>query len=63
MESKFQKLDKIFRTEVHEHSEEIDPGYELSWRSVIIGWALGKGLDAEAARIFADHIRYNTDMG
>jgi len=52
-----------FITEVHFRAKEIDPDNEYDWRDLTYGWALGKGIEPEAAAEFALFIRYSTDLG
>jgi len=51
----FAKVDKLAAT--------IDPGDEEDWGSLILGFALGKGLTVDEAHQFANHIRTETVLG
>lgn len=55
-------LDEEFR-KVSDKSRRIDPGDELDWYSLVVGWALAKGLGPQQAQDYACHVRYHTDMG
>lgn len=50
-----------FKTEVSDRSSEIDP--EETWSSLILGWAIAKGLTPIQAQAFSIFIRYHTDLG
>jgi len=63
MNSKYEELIPLFKTECHYCSEEIDEYNEEDWRSLTIGWAIAKGLSPKEARDFARHIRYDTELG
>jgi len=52
----------LFKKEVTDYSDSIDPEGEEHWRSLTIGWAVAKGLEPEAAREFAIYVRYETDL-
>lgn len=56
-------LVKSFKVEVSDKANAIDPSQEEDWKSLTLGWALGKGLDPQTAMEFAIHIRYQTDLG
>lgn len=57
------ELTELFRKEVHDRGELIDPEDELDWLALTFGWALGRGLSPKEAREFAIYIRYNTTLG
>ena len=63
MKSRFKELATLFKEEVHDRGEEIDPAYKMCWRTLTIGWALGKGLDVDSAKSFSTYIEYQTDLG
>lgn len=46
---------------VYAHASIIDPESEEHWGSMVLGWALAKGLTPEQARNFANHVRYRTE--
>lgn len=52
----------LFKKEVHDLADDVDPSFEEDWKSLTIGWAIAKGLEPEAAREFAIYVRYNTDL-
>lgn len=62
-EDKLEHYTKMFKTECHDRSKEIDYSQEQDWYSLTLGWAIGKGLEPEEAHDFALHIRYHTDLG
>lgn len=57
------QLIDLWKSEVFDKANEIDPDNERDWYSLCVGWMIGKGYDAETATDFARHIRYNTDLG
>lgn len=61
--AEYEILTKQFETEVDNLSEEVDPNDEQDWYSLSLGWAIGKGLTPEHAIDFAEHIRWDTDLG
>lgn len=63
MSDTMQSWAQQFRTEVWTKSNEIDPGDERDWRSLTLGWALGRGMNPKDADSFSRYIRYETDMG
>jgi len=60
---KKEEFSRLFKEEVSEKSKEIDPCNEQDWFSLTLGWAIGRGLDIDAAKEFAIYIRYKTDLG
>jgi len=56
-------FEPLFKVEVYDKGDEVDPGGEFCWRSLTVGWALAKGLSPESAYEFANHIRYHTELG
>ena len=46
---KVKPIIKAWTTEVCTHSSQIDPSNELHWRSLFIGFAIGKGLSLKEA--------------
>ena len=58
-----EQLTQLFKIEVHDRANEVDPSKSEHWGSLILGWAIGKGLEPESAYEFATHIRYHTDLG
>lgn len=69
LSDKQQTLVTIWQVEINRDKEkikEIDssgPSGTEDWYSLCVGWALGKGLNPVEAHEFAQHIRYNTNMG
>jgi len=57
-----QQLIELLKKEVDDKSKEIDPNNEFDWYSLVIGWAIAKGLSPEEAIEFSTHIRYKTDL-
>jgi hypothetical protein len=57
------ELEKLFKIECHDRSDEIDPFQSFDWLGLTVGWAVAKGLDPEKANAFAIHIRYSTTLG
>ena len=55
-------LIELFKKEVTDRSEEVDPCEEEHWGSLTLGWAIAKGLSPEDAKEFAVYIRYNTEL-
>lgn len=55
-----QELIEEWATKVYVHHEEIDPDGEHHWGSIVLGWALAKGLTPSQALYFASHVRYRT---
>ena len=56
------QLTELLKKEVDDKSKEIDPDNEYDWLSLVIGWAIAKGLSPEEAIEFSYHIRYETDL-
>jgi len=52
-----------FRVEIDNRPFDVDPSGDEDWHSLAVGWAIGKGLQPEDARNFAQYIRYKTDLG
>jgi hypothetical protein len=42
--------------------EELDPGNELDWYSITVGWAIAHGMKPDEALEFSSYIRYNTNL-
>lgn len=57
------KFAALFKIEVSDRSDRIDPDNREDWRSLAVGWAIGKGLKPEDAVDFAIYIRYHTNLG
>ena len=57
------KFEKLFKTEVDDKEQEIDPEKELDWYALTVGWAVGKGLTPKEAVDFSLYIRYHTNLG
>jgi hypothetical protein len=55
--------EELFKKEVHDMADEIDPDNSLDWYSLTIGWAIAKGMTPDEAENFACVIRYETDLG
>jgi len=57
------KFEKLFKTEVDDKEQEVDPEKELDWYALTVGWAIGKGIKPKDAHAFSCHIRYHTNLG
>lgn len=53
-EQELQLLVKEFRTDVFSKIADIDPGDQLEWASLALGWGLGKGLTLEDSKALVD---------
>ena len=53
----------LYKAEVHDRTEEIDPDLMQDFFSLSLGWAIAKGLSISDAQEFALQVQYNTDMG
>jgi hypothetical protein len=62
MEIKLEQYTKTFGEEGTPKAEEIDPSNEHDWHSLVLGWALGKGLGPDQATEVALDITYHTDL-
>ncbi|EGR3229182.1 hypothetical protein ACXHQ0_19595 [Vibrio antiquarius] len=51
---------EVYLDEVYDKAEEVDPTGSQYWYSIVLGWAIGKGLEPEAAHDFAYHVIYET---
>jgi hypothetical protein len=58
-----EELLALFKIEVHDKAEEVNPNDEHDWLSLTLGWAVAKGLSTDAAADFALYVRYHTDLG
>ena len=58
-----QQLTTLFKKEITDNLDKIDPEQTHDWYSLTLGWALAKGLSPEKALDFATYIRYNTNLG
>jgi len=56
------ELEITFKNEVTDNASKIDPSQEQDWYSLILGWALAKGLSPKDAHDFALYIRYETEL-
>lgn len=56
-------LTALWKTEVADRAEEIDPNSAHDWLGICYGWAIAKGLEPDEAHKFAIFIRYGTDLG
>ena len=52
-----------FKKKVHDQSNVIDPDSSEYWKSLTLGWAIGKGMSIQEAKDFATFIRYHTNLG
>jgi hypothetical protein len=57
-----QALLDLFKAEVSDRSNQVDPEDMEDWHSLVLGWAIAKGMDPEKAREFATYVRYSTDL-
>jgi hypothetical protein len=55
-------LTDLLRKELNDRSKEIDPDNNYDWLSLVIGWAIAKGLSPNEAIEFSTYIRYETEM-
>jgi len=62
IEKERERLTALFKKEVDDHAEAVDPDQEEDWGSLTLGWALAKGVPPDEAREFASHIRYKTEF-
>jgi hypothetical protein len=53
---------ELFRREVTENADKIDPYDDNDWHSLVLGWAIAKGMSPEEARKFANYVSYETDL-
>lgn len=53
----------VYKQEIDDRAEEIDPSNNEDWFSMTLGWAIAKGMSIDAAGSFAVYIRHHTDMG
>lgn len=58
-----EELLDVYLDEVYDKAEEIDPSESQDWYSLALGWAIGKGLEPEAAHEFANQVIYDTEFG
>ena len=61
--AELEKYIAMFKVEVDDLAKVIDPTNELDWYSLVIGWALAKGMGPENAERFSAYIRYQTELG
>jgi hypothetical protein len=59
---KLQELVTLWKSQVYDKGEEIDPTNEQDWYSLAIGWALGKDLTPDEAHAFANHITFTARL-
>jgi hypothetical protein len=57
------ELIPVFKAEVSDRSDEVDPSSSQDWFSLTLGWAIAKGLSPDDAHAFALHISHHTDLG
>jgi hypothetical protein len=62
-EAGFVKAAKVFKGQVSNKSDKLDPGASLDWYSLTVGWAIAMGVNVRKAHDFALYIRYDTDLG
>jgi len=48
-EGNMEELIEMWKKEICDKSEEIDPEEELCWKSLFVGFLIGKGIDIETA--------------
>lgn len=53
----------LFKSEIADRANLVDPSNEQDWFSLTLGWAIAKGLTPDEAHEFASFIRYKTDLG
>nr|WP_250808473.1 hypothetical protein [Neorhizobium tomejilense] len=53
----------LFRREVYDRRDEIDPTCREDRFTLALGWAIAKGMQPREARDFAIYIRYQSYMG
>jgi hypothetical protein len=58
----FEHFEEMFRKEIQPQADKIDPSQEQDWYSLVLGWALGKGMGCRTAHAFSCYIRYHTDL-
>lgn len=56
-------MEPLFKKECHERAKLIDPDDDQDWYSLTLGWAIAKGMHPDKAHEFANHIRYETELG
>jgi hypothetical protein len=54
---------KLYKKEIDDRASIIDCSNEQNWFSLILGWAIAKGLDPDDAYNFASYIRYKQIWG
>ena len=54
------KLIAAWKKDVFDKSDKVDPGNELDWFSLAIGYFIAKGLNPEDAYNLSIHVRYQT---
>lgn len=54
----FRSLEDEFDRDIDSRREEIDSERTLDWLSVILGWAIAKGMSTRDAKDFAVAVRY-----
>lgn len=52
----FESYSRLWKTEVYDKGEEVDPFNDYIWRGVAVGWAIAKGMDIEQAQEFVNHL-------
>ena len=55
-------IQEDFKKEIQKRARAIDPHNEQDWYSMILGYAIGKGMKPAAAHDFATHLRYHTSL-
>lgn len=53
------ELYELFKSEIINRANEIDPSSEQDWFSLSLGWAIGKGYSPKEAWEFSIYARYN----
>lgn len=48
----------LFKSEICDQAQAIDPDEEMDWHAMSIGWAMAKGLSINEAGWFAGYVRY-----
>jgi hypothetical protein len=62
VKKKYQHWLPLFKAEVTDKAQQIDPDSELHWLALTVGWALAKGMSPDEANEFAVEVRYRTDL-
>lgn len=52
----FDSHSRLWKVEVLDKAEQVDPLEDYIWRGVAVGWAIGKGMDIGQAQEFVNHL-------